>query len=84
MPTGADIGDNGAIDLDTNSIVTDFQISLVPTATSGSIQWSCSSLGLTQSQLPSSCVAANSSDSSNDSNDDADTPPVPPQETSSF
>ncbi|KFJ43651.1 pilin [Francisella philomiragia] len=55
LPSGSSIGDNGALVLDTSSIVADSSVSLVPTVSSGSIVWNCTATGLTESQLPRIC-----------------------------
>ncbi|MED7788228.1 prepilin-type N-terminal cleavage/methylation domain-containing protein [Francisella sp. 19X1-34] len=55
MPSGSSIGDDGAIILSTAQIVSGSSISIVPTISSGSIVWSCIGIGLTESQVPSSC-----------------------------
>lgn len=55
VPSGSSVGESGAIVLSTDQIVPDSSISLVPTISSGSIVWSCVGIGLTDSQVPSSC-----------------------------
>ncbi|AXA33857.1 pilin [Francisella adeliensis] len=66
LPSGASIGENGTIELDTSSIVANSSISLVPSIGIGTIDWSCSGTGLTSSQLPSSCQ--NDGEANNNSN----------------
>ncbi|WP_150468347.1 prepilin-type N-terminal cleavage/methylation domain-containing protein [Francisella sp. SYW-9] len=55
LPSGSSIEEGGAIVLSTEQIVSGSSISLVPTISSGSIVWSCIGIGLTNSQVPSSC-----------------------------
>ena len=55
LPSGVSVGENGAIELDTSSIVANSSISLVPSIGSGTMSWSCNGAGLTSSQLPSLC-----------------------------
>lgn len=67
LPSGASVGDNGAIVLDTSDIVDNSSVSLVPSVGSGSINWSCSATGFSDSQLPSICQSSGNSDAGNNS-----------------
>ena len=68
LPDDVTIGDNGVLLLNTSNIVENSSISLVPTVTSGSMLWNCSTQGLTSSQIPSTCQLADSASNSSELN----------------
>ncbi|MED7819272.1 MULTISPECIES: hypothetical protein [unclassified Francisella] len=55
IPSNFHIEENGAIVLNTNDIVANSSIALVPILTSGAIIWNCIGRGLNQSQIPEPC-----------------------------
>ena len=55
VPDGFSIKDSGTLVLNTNHIVENSKILLVPTLTSGAMTWNCIGIGLTDLQIPSSC-----------------------------